>query len=157
MKPKTVVVYFSATGTTERVAKMISIATGGKLHEIQPEKKYSAADLDWTVKTSRCCREKDDPESRPAILKNNEDINNYDIIYLGYPIWWNMAPRIINSFIESCNLEGKTVISFCTSGGSGIDNSVRLLKNYYPDANWRAGKILNGNTQREIDEWISCK
>lgn len=157
MKSKTLVAYFSATGTTEGVAKMIAIATGGKLYKIQPEKEYSAADLDWTVKTSRCCRENDNPKSRPAILKSNENINSYDIIYLGYPNWWNMAPRIINSFIESCNLKGKTVIPFSTSGGSGIENSLKILKKDYPSINWQEGKLLNKATQSEIDKWINKK
>jgi flavodoxin len=154
MKTKTLVAYFSATGTTEGVAKMIAVTTGGKLYKIQPEKKYSTADLDWTVKTSRCCRENENPKSRPAILKSNEKIDNYDIIYLGYPIWWNMAPRIINSFIESYNLKGKTVIPFCTSGGSGVENSVKMLKKTYPYINYQDGKLLNGATQSEIDKWI---
>lgn len=155
MKPKTLVVYFSATGTTERVAKMIAVTTGGKLYNIQPEKDYSAADLDWTVKTSRCCRENDNPKSRPAMVKSNENIDDYDVIYLGYPIWWNMVPRIINSFIESYNLKGKTVIPFCTSGSNGVENSVKILKETYPYINWQEGKRLNGTTQGEIDKWIN--
>jgi len=157
MKPKTLVAYFSATGTTEGVAKMIVVATGGKLYKIQPEKEYTAADLDWTVKTSRCCRENDNSKSRPAILKSSENIDNYNIIYLGYPNWWNMAPRIINTFIESYNLKGKTVIPFCTSGGSGIQNSVKILKETYSYINWQEGKLLNGATQSEIDKWINNK
>lgn len=154
---KTLIAYFSATGTTERVAKLIAITTGGKLYKIKPEKEYSAADLDWTLKSSRCCRENNDPKSRPTILKGNENIADYDMIYLGYPNWWNIAPRIINSFIECYNLKGKTVIPFCTSGGSGVENSVRILKQTYPYINWQNGKLLNGTTQDKIDEWISNK
>ena len=156
-KSKTLIAYFSATGTTERVAKLIAVTTGGKLYKIQPEKDYSAADLDWTVKTSRCCRENDNPKSRPAILKSNVNMANYDIIYLGFPNWWNMAPRIINSFIESYNLKGKTVIPFSTSGGSGIENSVKILKETYPSINFQDGKLLNEATQSEVDKWISNK
>lgn len=157
MKSKTLVAYFSATGTTERVAKLIAVATDGKLYKIKPEKEYSAADLDWTVSTSRCCRENNDPQSRPAILKGNVNMADYDMIYLGYPNWWNMAPRIINTFIESYNLKGKTVIPFSTSGGSGVQNSVKMLKKTYPDINWQEGKLLNGATQGEINQWLNKK
>ena len=156
-KSKALIAYFSATGTTERVAKLIAVTTGGELYKIQPEKDYSAADLDWTVKTSRCCRENDNPKSRPAILKSNVNMANYDIVYLGFPNWWNMAPRIINSFIESYNLKGKTVIPFSTSGGSGIENSVKILKETYPSINFQDGKLLNEATQSEVDKWISNK
>lgn len=153
-KPKTLVVYFSVTGTTEGAAKKVALATNGKLYKIQPEKKYSSTDLNWRVKSSRCQREQNDPQSRPAILKSKEKINSYDTIYLGYPIWCNMAPKIINSFIESANLKGKTVIPFCTSGGSSIDNSVKILKKTYPYIKWQKGMRLNGATQNEINKWV---
>lgn len=151
---KVLVAYFSATGTTERVAKMIATATGGELYKIQPEKEYSAADLDWTVKTSRCCRENDNPKSRPAIVKSKASLDDYDVIYLGYPNWWNGAPRIINTFIEAYVLKGKTVIPFMTSGGSQIENSEQLLKQEYPEVNWQKGKLLNGATQKDVNAWV---
>ena len=151
---KVLVAYFSATGTTERVAKMIATATGGELYKIQPEKEYSAADLDWTMKTSRCCRENDDPKSRPAIVKSKASLDEYDVVYLGYPNWWNGAPRIINTFIEAYGLKGKTVIPFMTSGGSQIENSERLLKQEYPEVNWQKGKLLNGATYKDVDVWV---
>ena len=151
---KVLVAYFSATGTTERVAKMIATATGGELYKIQPEKEYSVADLDWTMKTSRCCRENDDPKARPAIVKSKASLDEYDIVYLGYPNWWNGAPRIINTFIEAYGLKGKTVIPFMTSGGSQIENSERLLKQEYPEVNWQKGKLLNGATQKDVDAWV---
>lgn len=122
---KTLVAYFSATGTTESLAKKIATATGGELYKITPEAEYSAEDLDWTVETSRCCKENADPSSRPAFVKTKENLDAYDVVYLGFPNWWNGAPRIINTFIEAYGLKGKTVILFMTSGGSGIQNSPR--------------------------------
>lgn len=154
MESKKLVVYFSATGTTEKVAKMIATAEKAELYEITPAEKYNAADLDWTVKTSRCCRENDNPKSRPAIVKSKENLNDYNVIYLGFPNWWNMAPRIINTFVESYNLNGKTVIPFSTSGGSGISNSVKMLRTDYPNVKWQDGKMLNHATQSMVDEWI---
>ena len=154
---KTLVAYFSATRTTERVAKMIASATGGELFRITPVKEYSEADLDWTDKESRCCRENDDPASRPEFLKSKESLDGYDVIYLGFPNWWNGAPRIINTFIEAYGLKGKTVIPFMTSGGSGIANSMKVLRAAYPDVNWKDGKLLNGVSQDDIDNWVKGK
>lgn len=151
---KVLVAYFSATGTTEEVAKMIANATEGELYKIQPEEEYSAEDLDWTVKTSRCCKENDNPKSRPAIKKTKENLDQYDVIYLGYPNWWNGAPRIINTFVETYGLKGKTVIPFMTSGGSQIENSEKHLKADYPEVNWQKGMLLNGATQADIDAWV---
>lgn len=151
---KVLVAYFSATGTTEEVAKMIAQATDGELYKIQPEEEYSAADLDWTVKTSRCCKENDNPKSRPAFKKTKENLDQYDVIYLGYPNWWNGAPRIINTFVEAYGLKGKTVIPFMTSGGSQIENSERLLKADYPEVNWQKGKLLNDATQQDVNAWV---
>lgn len=151
---KVLVAYFSATGTTEEVAKMIANATKGELYKIQPEEEYSAEDLDWTVKTSRCCKENDNPKSRPAIKKTKENLDQYDVIYLGYPNWWNGAPRIINTFVETYGLKGKTVIPFMTSGGSQIENSEKHLKADYSEVNWQKGKLLNGATQADIDAWV---
>lgn len=154
VKQKVLVAYFSATGTTERVAKMIASATGGELMKIQPEQEYSDADLDWTEPTSRCCRENDNPASRPAIVKTKASIDDYDVVYLGFPNWWNMAPRIINTFVEAYGLKGKTVIPFSTSGGSGIENSVKQLRKAYPDVNWQDGRMLNGVSENDIKDWV---
>lgn len=150
---KTLVAYFSATGTTENVAKMIASATGGELYRITPVKEYSAEDLDWTVKESRCCKENDDPSSRPEIVKTKDNLDGYDVVYLGFPNWWNGAPRIINTFIEDYNLKGKTVRLFMTSGGSGIANSLKTLRAAYPDIDFKDGKLLNGASQKDIDAW----
>lgn len=151
---KSLVAYFSATGTTERVAKMVASAAGADLMEIVPAQKYTDADLDWTDADSRSCRENDDPSSRPAIVRTGESLEEYDVIYLGFPNWWNMAPRIINTFIETYGLKGKTVIPFMTSGGSRIDNSVRILRKDYPEVNWHDGKLLNSATQRSVSDWV---
>ena len=151
---KTLVAYLSFTGTTEGVAKMIASATGGELYKIEPEKEYSAADLDWTVKTSRCCKENAVPKARPAFKKTKVSLDQYDVIYLGYPNWWNSHPRIINTFIEAYGLKGKTVFPFMTSGGSDIKNSVKNLRKDYPEVNWQDGKLLNGATQDEVNVWV---
>lgn len=151
---KTLVAYFSATGTTKTVAKMIATATRGELYQIKPQAEYSSADLDWTNKSSRCCRENDDPKSRPAIVKDKANLDAYDTIYLGFPNWWNGAPRIINTFIETYGLKGKTVYLFMTSGGSGIENSEKTLKKLYPEVNWKKGRLLNGSTQEDVNEWV---
>lgn len=151
---KTLVAYFSATGTTKTVAKMIATATKGELYQIKPQAEYSSADLDWTNKTSRAGRENDNPKSRPAIVKDKANLNAYDTIYLGFPNWWNGAPRIINTFIETYGLKGKTVYLFMTSGGSGIENSEKTLKKLYPEVNWKKGRLLNGSTQEDVNKWV---
>lgn len=151
---KTLVAYASYTGTTEDVAKMIAKATGGELYKIEPEKEYTAADLDWTDPNSRCCKENNDPKARPAMKKTKQSLDQYDVIYLGYPNWWNSHPRLINTFIETYDLKGKTVIPFMTSGGSQIENSEKILKKDYPEVNWKKGKLLNGASQKEVDAWI---
>lgn len=151
---KTLVAYASYTGTTEGVAKMIATATGGELYKIEPEKEYTAADLDWTDKASRCCKENNDPKARPAMKNAKPNLDQYDTIYLGYPNWWNSHPRLINTFIEAYQLKGKTVIPFMTSGGSQIENSERILKKDYPEINWKKGKLLNGASQSEVNAWV---
>lgn len=151
---KVLVAYFSATGTTERVARKIAEATGGQLCEIVPEKEYTSADLNWHDDRSRSSVEMSDPNSRPAIGEVSVDVAVYDIIFIGYPIWWDQAPRIVNTFIESHNWEGKTIIPFATSGGSGISNSVDVLRNTYPKLNIQDGKLLNGAPTSSIRSWL---
>ena len=111
---KTLVVYFSATGTTANVARMLADATGGELCRINPAEPYTSADLDWNDRRSRSSVEMDDPKSRPAIQVTNTDIDNYDVVFIGYPIWWDLAPRVVNTFIESTDLRNKIVIPFAT-------------------------------------------
>lgn len=151
MDKKTLVAYFSATGTTKHVAEMIAQKTGAELYAIEPTETYTAADLDWTDKKSRSCYENDHPESRPAFHKTKASLDDYDVIYLGYPIWWDLAPRIINTFVETYGLKGKTIIPFATSGGSTITNSVKVLKKTYPDINWQTGHLLNNASADDIE------
>ncbi|MBQ0161268.1 MAG: NAD(P)H-dependent oxidoreductase [Bacteroidales bacterium] len=139
---KTVVAYFSASGVTEAAAKELAKEKNADLYSIEPAQKYTAADLDWRNKQSRSSVEMNDPKSRPA-LKSQKSLADYDVIYLGYPIWWGVAPRIINTFIEQAELDGKTVIPFATSGGSGVEPSVSALKASYPKVKWQKGILMN--------------
>ena len=150
---KTLVAYFSATGTTEAVAKELAEVTGATLYEIKPEVKYTAADLDWTVKESRSSVEMADRSSRPAIVKDLVDAASYDVVYIGFPVWWYTAPTIINTFIEAYSFAGKTVIFFATSGGSTIDKANDEFKAQYPEINWKAGKTLNHASKDVIKAW----
>ncbi len=151
---KTLVAYFSATGTTETVAKDLAEVTGATLYEIKPEVKYTAADLDWHNKESRSSVEMQDKSSRPAIVKDLKDADSYDVIYIGFPVWWYTAPTIINTFIEAYGFEGKTVIFFATSGGSTIDKANKDFAAAYPKINWKAGKTFNGASEAEIKVWV---
>ena len=150
---KTLVAYFSATGTTEAVAKDLAEVTGATLYEIKPEVRYTAADLDWRDKTSRSSLEMQDHNSRPAIVKDLKDADSYDRIFIGFPVWWYTAPTIINTFIEAYGFKGKTVIFFATSGGSSIDKANADFKKQYPEINWKAGKTLNSESKAEIKAW----
>ena len=152
---KPLVVYFSATGTTVRAARMIADVTGGTLCEIVPQQTYTSDDLDWNDKQSRSSVEMNNPDARPAVKDTKIDFAAYDVIFIGYPIWWNQAPRIINTFIESHDLKGKTLVPFATSGGSGINNSAEELKKTYPDLEWQKGKLLNGANCDVIRAWVS--
>ena len=150
---KTLVAYFSATGTTAAVAQDLADVTGGTLYEIKPEVKYTAADLDWRDKASRSSVEMQDKASRPAIVKDLKDADSYDVVYIGFPVWWYTAPTIINTFIEAYGFEGKTVIFFATSGGSSIDKANKDFAEAYPEINWKAGKTLNGASKADIKAW----
>ena len=152
---KTLVAYFSATGTTEAIAKTLAGVTGGTLYEIKPEVKYTAEDLDWTVKTSRSTMEMQDKTSRPAIVKDLADASKYKTIYIGFPVWWYTAPTIINTFLEAYDFSGKTVIFFATSGGSTIDKANEEFKAAYPKINWKAGQTLNGASEEDIKTWVA--
>ena len=151
---KTLVAYFSATGTTEAVAKDLAEVTGATLYEIKPEVKYTAADLDWRNQASRSSVEMKDKNSRPAFVKDLKDADSYERIFIGFPVWWYTAPTIINTFIEAYGFEGKTVIFFATSGGSTIDKTNKDFAAAYPKINWKAGKTLNGASKAEIKAWV---
>lgn len=154
-KEKILVAYFSATGTTARAAEKLADVTGGELYAITPAKPYTSADLGWHDKQSRSSVEMNNAKVRPSIKSKKENIADYDVLFIGYPIWWNLAPRIVNTFIESHDLKGKTVIPFATSGGNSIENSVVVLKKSYPSLNWKEGRLLNRTNEKNIHEWIS--
>lgn len=151
---KVLVAYFSATGTTARAAEKLAKVTGGELYAITPAAPYTSADLDWNDKRSRSSVEMNDPKARPAIGSKQVSTAGYDVIFLGYPVWWNLAPRIIDTFIESHDLKGKTVIPFATSGSSSIANSAAVLKKAYPELNWQEGRLLNRTDESGIRQWL---
>lgn len=153
-KRKILIAYFSATGTTARAAEKIADVTGGDLYEIIPTQHYTSTDLDWNDRQSRSSIEMNDPKSRPAIKGGKPDISNYDVIFIGYPIWWDLAPRIINTFIESHEMKDKTLIPFATSGGSTIGGSTAALKKEYPALDWKEGRLLNRSDEKIIRTWI---
>ena len=150
---KIAIIYFSATGTTKKVAEYIKELTDGDLIEIVPKDKYTDSDLNYNNSNSRATQEQNDFSARPEI-SNTIDTDSYDVIYLGYPIWWGDAPRIILTFLDEANLSGKTVIPFCTSGSSGISTSVNYFKNNYKNVNWLDGKRLN-SSQSEVTNWVN--
>lgn len=151
---KVLVAYFSATGTTAGVAEKLASATGGELYAIVPEKAYTSADLDWCNDKSRSSVEMKDPKARPALKGAVKDLDGYDVVFIGYPIWWDAAPRVINTFIENHDLKGKRLIPFATSGSSGIEESVKALRKSYPELKWSDGRLLNRASDATIQEWI---
>lgn len=152
---KILVAYFSAGGATARAAKALAQATGANLYEIRPAQPYTPADLDWMDKKSRSSVEMNDGAARPAIADRVENMADYDTVFVGYPIWWYTAPRIVNTFLESYDFSGKTVIPFATSGGSGVEKSAEDLKKKYPALSWKKGKLLGGRvTADTLRGWI---
>ena len=141
---KTLVAYFSASGVTARAAHAIAAATGGDLFEIEPAEPYTAADLEWTNKQSRSSREMGDDACRPAIKGSVADMDAYDTVFLGFPIWWYVEPRIVDTFLEAYDFAGKTVVPFATSGSSGIGGAEQRMRTICPAAAWKPGKLLNG-------------
>lgn len=154
-KQKMIVCYFSATGTTTSQAKRIAEMTGAELYEIQPKETYTAEDLDWTDSLSRSSVEMHDKASRPALKKAVVDLSGYDVVFIGYPNWWNTCPRIINTFIESARLDGKVVVPFMTSGGSNITNSENELSAAYPSIHWKKGLLMNHVDDRQLETWLN--
>ena len=152
---KTLVAYFSASGTTARAAKALAQAAGADLYEIKPAQPYTSADLDWMDKKSRSSVEMNDGNARPTIADKVENMADYDTVFVGYPIWWYTAPRIVNTFLESYDFTGKTVIPFATSGGSGVEKSAGDLKAKYPGISWKKGKLLGGRVTAEtLRGWV---
>ena len=152
---KTLVAYFSASGQTAKLAKTLAGVTGGDLFEIAPETAYTAADLDWMDKKSRSTIEMKDPKSRPAIAGKVADMTQYDTVFVSFPIWWYQAPRIIETFLESCDFSGKTLVPFATSGGSGMGKTVDELRKLCPNADWKAGKLVNGASDQALAAWAA--
>lgn len=142
-KSKILVVYFSATGNTKAVAQKIAKSTGGELFEIMPKVAYTSPDLNWHNSQSRSSLEMANPDARPELANKKANISEYDTIYIGFPIWWYKAPRIINSFIEEHDLTGKVLKPFATSGGSPIEPCVDSLRNTYPELNFQNGTLIN--------------
>ena len=151
---KRLVVYFSASGTTRKVAEMIASAADADMYEIVPKQPYSKADLNWMDKKSRSSVEMSDKNYRPEITDTDAHIGMYDEIILGFTIWWYVAPTIINTFLENYDFSGKKIVLFATSGGSGFGNTVRELKPSAPNAVFVEGKVFGKNTKQEIAEWV---
>ncbi|MBP3798468.1 MAG: NAD(P)H-dependent oxidoreductase [Ruminococcus sp.] len=138
---KKLVAYFSASGNTAKLAKKLAEAAGADLYEIRPAKAYTSADLNWQDKQSRSSIEMSDHNSRPELADKSADMSSYDTVYVGFPVWWYIAPTIINTFLESCDFSGKRIILFATSGGSGFGKAVQNLKVSAPDAEIIEGKV----------------
>lgn len=151
---KKLVAFFSASGITKKVAGMIAEEAKADLFEIEPKVSYTRADLDWMDKKSRSSVEMSDKKYRPEIMKKEIDMASYDEILLGFPIWWYVAPTIINTFLEAYNFSGKKIVLFATSGGSGFGNTVKGLQLSAPDAVITEGSLLNRGTKQEISEWV---
>ncbi len=154
---KVLAAYFSATGTTKALAEYVADAVNGDLYEIVPQEPYTSADLDYGDANSRSSKEMDDPSCRPAINGSVSDMSQYDIVFIGYPIWWGEAPRIICTFVESYDFSEKTIVPFCTSGSSGIGSSARDLHSLTSSsATWLDGARLSGSSSRDdMVSWIN--
>ena len=153
---KVLVAYFSATGTTARVADKLAKATGADLFEIKPAQPYTSADLDWTNKKSRSSVEMDDRNARPAIANKVSDMSKYDVIFVGFPIWWYREPSIIDTFMESYDFSGKQVVPFATSGGSGMGDSGSMMQKLAPKAKVDSGKrFSSGVSEADLKAWAN--
>ena len=144
------VAYFSASGVTEAKAKELAKVIGADLYEIEPAVRYTRADLNWMNKKSRSSVEMSDKSSRPALRETEHNFDAYDVIYIGFPIWWYTAPTIINTFLETFDFSGKQIVLFATSGGSSIDRAVRDIQKQYPSLHVSGGKLLNGKVAGDI-------
>lgn len=150
---KKLVVYFSASGTTKRIAEIVAESAGADVCEITPVVPYTQDDLNWMNKKSRSSVEMSNKKLRPEIVDTDIDMSVYDEIILGFPIWWYVAPTIVNTFLEAHDFSGKKIILFATSGGSGFGNTVKELQPSAPDAEIVEGKILNSISKQQINEW----
>lgn len=155
---KKLVAYFSASGVTKSLAERIANIAGADIFEIKPEVPYTKADLNWMDKKSRSSVEMNDPTSRPKIAEKLNNMDEYDVVFVGFPIWWYVAPTIIDTFLESYDFSGKKIVPFATSGGSGFGKTVDVLKPLCSqNTEWMQGKLLNRASDEEIKKWIeSC-
>ena len=154
---KIMVAYFSTKGITKGVAEKVAAACGGKLFEIQAKEAYTDDDINWRDKDSRCNFEHANPDFRPELLKKAHCPGQYDVFFIGYPIWYGVYPSIVQSFIDSLKLAGKTVVFFCSSGGGNCGKSIEYAKAITKDADkitWLDDKLLTNATQEEVDEWV---
>lgn len=151
---KKLVAFFSASGTTAKTAEIVADACGGDLYEITPKVLYTKADLNWMDKKSRSSVEMTDKKIRPAIKAIDAHIADYDEILIGFPIWWYVAPTIINTFLEAYDFSGKKITLFATSGGSGFGNTVKELQPSAPNAEIKEGRLLNSANKQEIEKWV---
>ncbi len=155
MAGKVLVTVFSASGVTKKVGEEIARIAGGDFYEIVPKEIYTDDDLNWMNKQSRSSVEMNDASARPEIAGNVSDMSSYDKVIIGFPIWWGVAPRIIETFLESYDFNGKTVIPFCTSGGSGVGRSdEELHKNVKGDVKWKKGVQINRPDEPVIKRWL---
>lgn len=151
---KALVAYFSASGTTEQVARTLAAAADADLYEIAPADPYTSADLSWNNKNSRSSVEMNDENARPDIAGSIPDASGYDTIFVGFPIWWYVEPRIVDTFLEAYDLTGKTVVPFATSGGSGIKRASDHIRSVVPGARVTEGSLLNGRpSQAKLAAW----
>lgn len=151
---KTLVAYFSASGTTAQVARDLAEGLGADLCEIAPQTPYTRADLNWQDKKSRSSIEMNDESCRPAIKKAAGNLSAYDTVFVGFPVWWYVEPRIIDTFLETHDLAGKTLVPFATSGGSGLGKAPQRMQTLAPDARVLAGGLLNGrHAPAELAQW----
>ena len=151
---KKLVAYFSASGTTKKTAEMVAEAAGADLYEITPAVAYTKTDLNWMDKKSRSSVEMNDKKFRPEIVKADIDMSAYDTVILGFPIWWYVAPTIVNTFLESYDFTGKKIVLFATSGGSGFGNTISELQPSAPGAEFVEGRLLNRANKQEIEKWV---
>lgn len=155
MTKKILVACFSASGVTKKVGEEIARIAGGDFFEIVPKEIYTSDDLNWMNKQSRSSVEMNDPSARPEIAGTVADMDSYDTVIIGFPIWWGVAPRIIETFLESYDMSGKVIAPFCTSGGSGVGRSdTALHKNVSGNVTWMKGKQINRPNENEIRKWL---
>ena len=155
---RSIVVYFSCTGNTKAVAEEVAAQTGSELHDIVPEEPYTEEDLNYNNDNCRANIEMNDPESRPAISNTIENFSEYDTIYIGYPIWWGSLPRIMNTFLDTYDFSGKTIVPFCTSGSSSISQSVSVIREAEPEAQIKKGLQISSagadDSSYEVRKWL---